>query len=173
MTVHQISFFKAHVVTCRDSNPAHSEFDRFFNVLPQHREAETCYRREDGSVDQVAMNEIRRALRFPDSLMGKSMNVPKSGFKRVALNSAKLWIVYAVATALIIMLEVWFDAPLIGKWGFVLCSILYLAAELRISFIALENAYLAILVAFLSAAAGFFAVIVVGVNFKFLIGGSL
>ena len=101
------------------------------------------------------------------------MNARTSGPKRAGVKVAIVGGAYLLLIFLIVTIEVVSgDAPFL-RWAYLLGSLAYLAAVVVVCFMDIDRKHIVLSFAVLGILLGLFAGVVAGVNFKFLIGGSL
>ena len=107
-------------------------------------------------------------------IIGKVVNKERPSTQRrcYLLNTFAAFI-YLIFTLLLITIEVLLNVPAVGKWPFIIASTLYLIYTFSFNIKSFKNLPLAILLSFVMSCFVVFLVVVIGVNFKFLIGGSI
>lgn len=96
-----------------------------------------------------------------------------SGLKRASAGTGILGILYLLIVILIVTVEVvWGEVPAL-PWAYLTGSLAYLSGAFFICFKAIGNRHVALLAAVIAVFLGLLAGLVVGVNYKLLIGGGL
>ena len=95
--------------------------------------------------------------------------------RKFVANDLIAFLIYFILTALSICLEVFVNSYVFSKYLFMTVSVVFVLAIIIIhqqAYLVLDRFYIILLIP-IAIAIGIGAVIVMGVNFKFLIGGSL
>ncbi len=93
---------------------------------------------------------------------------------RFGLGFSLLSVGYLLLVLLLIAIGVdWKRDPATLSWGHWLGSLAYLGGTVHIGLKTMRKKHIALLVAFLAAPVWWFLVLVIGMNFHFLMGGSI
>ena len=101
------------------------------------------------------------------------MNRNASGLKRASARTSILGLVYILLVLLIVTVEVVWGETSALAWAYLASSLAYLSGVFFICFRAIAKTHVALLTAIIAIFLGLLAGLILGVNYKLMIGGNL